>query len=703
MNKKSKIISIISISLLMISGIFVHTSFLTINTLIANKSSEPSKNNVLETPKTSDVSGSYDWGDGNSMDIETMDNTTTTTFYNQSYNYITIKSEKNDTYINTEFNETASISCDELGETPFQLHSSEYDVYLPNLNTLDIEGPDYEIQTFAAGNYEEKSLDSFYVKTYNTTSTRFLNMSYWKDSVNGYDLNLLIGDSGGHLNVSLDYDNQANAFKWRDDTHTGYSTSDFFINASGVWENNIQRIDWTSSALQAITSSVPGVWSVDITKHYNTIIFHYYSIYIGQDFYELIFTKNYDGIITMNFILLTAPVSFYWCQHTITYYNQIGVSMIIFTFYLWDIFDLLYSIMWEIAYFEVKFLWERTLLVWGSIFIELWISIDLFIAEIIISFHWAWWSYKVDIWFDIDLSIFIYYLVWIEYYYSNYHWVYSFYVPTLILPNFLTINIIESIYTEFWFYITIKVTDYLDNNVEGATISGNWGGDAIEGVDITPVGMGTGEYVLTLPAKRIGPADPSIWLNLTANKPGYANGTLNTQIAVYDQLFIDLVYFGCYNTTKDDWWFIFSVNIMNSFGTPTDPDIFGGYWNGINIDQATEIKDTGVGTYDINVTAIFVPAGPGSGITLELRATKSNFEDGSLITDIKVDPEVKNPKVEPPSEPGDGALPDDDDDDDGKEETSVILGPDFIIIGISSTIGAAAVAIYLIRKRRSSR
>ncbi|MFX1503740.1 MAG: hypothetical protein ACFFDH_22455 [Promethearchaeota archaeon] len=642
MNKKCKIISIIFISLLMISGVYAQTAFLTLNTTDDNRYSEPSKENTLKSPRTSDVSGSYDWhdGTGNSMDIEAIDNTTTTTINNNiDGEYLTIESEKNDTYMSTEFNGTNSISCEEFGQTPFQLHSPYYDAYIPDINTLDIQGPDYEMHTYALKNDVENSLDYFYAQSRNKTNTRFFNMTYIKDSGSGFDLNLLIGDASGQFDVNLDYDNEANEFKWRDETFDINPlfdpTYNYIINITGVYQDGSQAISWEDSSLQQyIGTTMVGSWIVYITKRFNTIIFHYYSPLLDQDLYEMIFTKNYDGIITMNFNLLSAPVSFYWCQQVITYYNPIGEKAMIFTFYLWDIFDLLYSIMWESAYFEVKFLWERMVIVWGYIIIELWINIDLLLIEIIISFHWAWWSFKIQIWVDAALYLFRSYLVWIEYHYDIYHWIYSFYVPTLVLPNFLTINIIESIYTDSGFYITIKVTDYLSNAIAGATITGTWDGDSIGTVDDND----DGTYNFTLQAKYIESGENPLWLNLTASKPGYTNGALNTEISVESPTIPEVtkkLKINIINSVYASDWFNFTVKITNCSGDLELGTSLSGTWD-INALGPENITNNNDGTFDLCVTPIFIIA-PTPGIWLNLTATKPTYDDGKLNTQIAVE------------------------------------------------------------------
>ena len=67
MNNKNRISSIILISLLIICGTFAQTTLLSPSVQIADNPSDLSEDKILETPETSDISGSYDLGDGNTI------------------------------------------------------------------------------------------------------------------------------------------------------------------------------------------------------------------------------------------------------------------------------------------------------------------------------------------------------------------------------------------------------------------------------------------------------------------------------------------------------------------------------------------------------------------------------------------------------------------------------------------------------------
>ena len=110
MNRKNKIISIILVSFFFISGIFVQANILAPTIPISNTFSEEA---ALITPETSDVSGHYDYGDGNTMDIDAVDNNTTTTFTNTtSGEYLMIESEKTDSSVSTNYNDSITITSD---------------------------------------------------------------------------------------------------------------------------------------------------------------------------------------------------------------------------------------------------------------------------------------------------------------------------------------------------------------------------------------------------------------------------------------------------------------------------------------------------------------------------------------------------------------------------------------------------------------
>jgi len=108
MNNRNRILNIILLNLLIICGAFAQTTLLAPSIQIADNPSDFLEENILKTPETSDVSGSYDLGDGNTMDIDAVDNTTTTTLNNNiDGGYITIKSEKNDTSSSTLLNNSS--------------------------------------------------------------------------------------------------------------------------------------------------------------------------------------------------------------------------------------------------------------------------------------------------------------------------------------------------------------------------------------------------------------------------------------------------------------------------------------------------------------------------------------------------------------------------------------------------------------------
>ena len=554
MNRKNKIICFILVSFFFLSGIFTQTNFLAPTIPISNSFSTHSEEDALKTPKTSDVSGHYDYGDGNTMDIDAIDNTTTTTFTNTtSGEHLTIESEKNDSSVSTTFNENLTISSDlenivqlEWVNNSNSLHM--FDLLLTDKNQLalessNLEGDAIKFYSNVTLDDENNSLDSFYGHAeyfpVGLPRSGFFNITYLKDDPDGYDLNIYpeaLYDPVNLLYVwqdtNINYDEEANEYKWNDKTHKNLLyvgnrfTSDYTINNSGVWEDSTQVIDWTTPDLQTYNYKDVVFWGdvyqINITKFYDTIVIHYSTFVAPGRFgletylYQLVFTRTNTGIIVMDYELSGAPMRLVWRDHRITLYLPIAYrpEYLVITYHLQYVSELLYEIAMA-TFFRAMFFRQWNEFVFGGIRISMVVNQNYFDIEI--GSRWYLWMYQMAYSF---LNLFIGYEIQIRYLI----WLYIFYVPTLILPNLLTINILQIIYNRKSLDIIIKVTEQFGFNIAGATITGTWDGASIGTISDN----GDGTYSFSLPAKGKFVRN----LNLIASKTGYANGILNVEITV---------------------------------------------------------------------------------------------------------------------------------------------------------------------------
>ena len=531
MNRINKIICFILVSFFFISGVFAQTSFLTPTIPISNSFSTHSEEAAI---KTSDVNGDYDFGDGNTMDIDAIDNTTTTTITNTtSGDIFTIESEKTETSVSTiecyENNDTMTITSDSENIVLVEVVNGSNPLHRFDLSLTDksqsyvrstvLTGEAFELYSNAILDDENDLLDSFYANA--VYSGGYINVTYLKDDLDGYDLNIL--PSGQDTNIN--YDDEANEFKWNDKTHKNLPyvgnrfTSEYTINNSGVWEDNTQVIDWTTPDLQ--TYSYRDVYQINITKFYDTIEIHYSTfvapgaVGLETNLYQLVFTRTYTGIIVMDYELSGFNVRLHWQNTIISIYFPVApphYTEVIFQ--LRDIVQQLYVIFFEATNFRGLFFrnWNEFILYDHRMaigFIQNYIDIH-------IGFGIFWIGYR----FDIMQNLFIGYEIQIRYL----TWLYIFYVPTLILPNLLTINILQIIYNRKSLDITIKVTEQFGFDITGATITGTWDGTLIGPLSDN----GDGIYSFSLPAK----GKFTKILSLTASMTGFANGILNVEITV---------------------------------------------------------------------------------------------------------------------------------------------------------------------------
>jgi hypothetical protein len=241
-----------------------------------------------------------------------------------------------------------------------------------------------------------------------------------------------------------------------------------------------------------------------------------------------VFRKTFQDVITMDWNGFTEL--WQWKQMLISVsfpiWNLEGEKDFFFVeFHLWNINDLVYLVLGAHAKLDIVFY-----TVWNQIVLEgITYSMSFDVPNYLIfsiGTIFAYWRIGIEIIFDIVQNSYVDYKVEVRYF----SWEYVYLVPTLVLPNFLTIIITESTYTDTRFNVTVGVTDFMGYAVSGATITGTWNGTTIHPDNITDNYDGT--FNITLEAILVTPDDPGIILNLTATKKGYASGILKTEISV---------------------------------------------------------------------------------------------------------------------------------------------------------------------------
>ncbi|MFX1392585.1 MAG: NosD domain-containing protein [Promethearchaeota archaeon] len=267
----------------------------------------------------------------------------------------------------------------------------------------------------------------------------------------------------------------------------------------------------------------------------------------------------------------------------------------------------------------------------------------------------------------------------------------NYYLPAI--PS-LCVEVIEQSFSNTTFVITINISSGLGFDLWLQSIQMWWNGIAVPSNNITE--LGNGLYNISLTPKFVESGEDPILLNMTIESANHKDKYFELKLAVESetiekpppkQLKLNII-----NAVYTSEWFNFTVEVTNCSGDREVDVELSGTWNMGNLAEPDNITDNSDGTFDLTLEAILVPPGH-PGIWLNLTATKLGYTPGELNTKIAVDPNafIKGD--------GNGPPPPDDDDDDDDEEVD-LLGPTLILIGITSAIGAAGVAIYLIRKKR---
>ncbi len=266
----------------------------------------------------------------------------------------------------------------------------------------------------------------------------------------------------------------------------------------------------------------------------------------------------------------------------------------------------------------------------------------------------------------------------------------------------LSVNIIKERYNNETFEFVVEIINCTGDLIKGVSLSGKWDGIALTAPEnITDNGDGT--FNLNVTAKFVTAGAPGLWFNLTAIKTGYADGNLNTSIAVepssvpvvsFKKLGIDLVK----QIYSEDWFNItfFVFNASNNQGI-TGLTFGTLLWNGTDVSGDSSEVIGEPGNYSISLEPITVdPTENLIKLSGSIDAT-GGFEQKDFVFYIGVDPEVIDKGVVTH-----GGIPAGDDDDEKGVEEKLIEPwiPISIGVGAASGIGAIGISIYLIKKKK---
>ncbi len=604
MNKTSKKIAVFSICFLLFSGIFAQTYFVSINSS-SNFDTLKSEENL--TPKSSDVSTSYDLGDGNSMDLDgtvSGDDGSTTSTMNcgdcSSSLPITSDFDKGDSAINngsstTLINNTYEIITLGDNKTILKNNANGFNVTVDNdfnPHGVEINTP-YDSTTVSnvqadigTGELNHFDVDSFFDVVYNV-------------DYGGGKTDLTLSDLG--CIVSRDWYGEWITVAFGVETYNITYTGDIFLLGFGL---------------------IGFIGDCHYNAGFSTIESANDTIIITDGTIEVIVVLC-GSYFQMSIYHLFQPYSIVWdiISYTITIYWYGWV----YTFYTWIFYELIYVIVYINYDWKIEYYYTYIVIVWMEIVIEIWF-LDIFIYWTI-YYVWCWWIIWIEWWFVYETYWYFYqYYIDIKYHYSINQWQYRYYVPTIVLPNPLDVEIVRSEYTESYFKFTFKVTDWLDNPITPTTVTAEWGGIDVS-VDLIP--FGTGMYNLTVTPIWVSPGGTPILLNITADDPAYSKDELLTDIAVEEITSVPVpsstdMHLTIKNSTFTETLFNITFTIRNS------SDLSGiesagitANWN--DIDVSSDVNEIGNGEYYVNLTPVWVEPGEDP-ILLEFDVTAAGYD-----------------------------------------------------------------------------
>ncbi|KKL91079.1 hypothetical protein LCGC14_1898270 [marine sediment metagenome] len=509
MNNKTKIIIVSSLCFIFLSSFLAQTNFII--------SSLPEFDADNETPATSDASFNYALPDGMSMDLQSTGNTATNTLTTDSGIEFDLE---------TQFNEGASGNARTIINNTKEIYSDT------NNKTYLRDGVSGFNATIDNG-FNPHAVD---VQTYDLDNDGFSNVSATAtvsdiepDSLESF----VINDTGDHP-WSVTYDRQISGTEnlvVSGEVFVAQTANGFFVIIGdygfNVASNGEISEYYDNHAGSAFITLLPGLNA--LTDEFISIVFNGVSLVKVND--TIIITDLLFWEITILFFEDIYIYSLFYSFEVIWIYTltiTIYWGFWVYIFYLWVVFDLMYVFIYPDYDWKIEYYYTYIVIVWLSIEITIWYS--SWYVHWIITFWWEWWIFEIQWWYYyIDFTwVFIDFFVWIQFWYFYYNWIYIYYIPILVLPNILQIDFVETIFTNTTNDITILVKDCWNNPISGATVSGTWDGLSIG----TVIDNGDGTYDFTLTAILVPPLQPGKWLNLTASKQGYADGTHDTEIAV---------------------------------------------------------------------------------------------------------------------------------------------------------------------------
>ena len=524
--KKTGIYSILLIICLLLSGTVIQTDSVSDATSDALKSKEDQD----ASPKTSDFNQLYDLGGGNTMTIDALDSGTTDLTMNNgtaNNNVNSIFTEGTDASNNgsadTTINSTINIKT--VGDNKTLLTDSENNFNVSVDNDFNPHGVEIEAENMIDGinnpvsTKAQASSEGDQIDNFDWHVDSFFDVYYYIGNPSPGDERLEISNAGQDLII-----NKQNDLGFLQLVIGPDSDNYLFNNSNGnvYWWNYTASVpDWELIGTEGDCDFVSPSGASSVFSRNSTFI-----ITDGAS-YEVILT--YITATGFNIIVYSYVSSFTLVWNLLSYSIIIYWGLWIYTFYLLIANELLYVIVYNDYDWKIEYYITYIIIVWWEIVIEIWF-LDIYIYWLV-YFIWEWWIITIEWWFIfIEYWIFVDYYVSIEYRYTSYHWYYYYYVPTLYIPNILHINIINQVFTNTTFLIVIEVVDYLGAPIDAANIAGSWNSIALTAQNITINGDGT--YDINITAKLVAKGDPGLPLSLTASMIGYADGILNTEIAV---------------------------------------------------------------------------------------------------------------------------------------------------------------------------
>lgn len=512
---KTRIFATFMISIFLIAGVFAQTSLIV--------STVPTKNPSQSAGELSPSNTEYDYnlGGGNSMDLDGSGNLVDTTLATESSLY-----EINSDFVEgaegsskTKFNNNYEIETNKENTTIMRDLSNNFIATIDNgfkSHAVSLETDTGDVNVSAG--VLDNQLQNFIV------SGEAWSLDYYKSSLEetlvcSNDLSVIAISRYGTEGVNESILIGTVEEKYFNITTDGTVYWDEF--GDGSWE----EIGVLGLGLYG---GYDAPFEIDIAGEFGEWGSYTVVIQDSLNNWEILLVWVADTYYDLYVSCLTFPLSIQWPSLVVSI--TISYGLWTYLFYLDLLSELLFVIIYNDYDFKLESYLTYLVIVWQCIEISI-INLNLSIHWIIL-FWWECWFIKIQFWFVfLDIWIFIDYTIWIEYRWTTYNWIYIYSVPLETLPNPLIIQIIEKIFDENKdeFIITFIVKDLWEELVSSDQINVEWNEeDFSDEVETDDVGI----YSVKIDAIYVDKKDDSIELKIEAEKRGYADGSLQTDLSV---------------------------------------------------------------------------------------------------------------------------------------------------------------------------